>query len=234
MRVTLLAATALAGSMLFMVPGAQAFDWDRPYVGGVVGVVVSTGSIDWSFNNDYFEYTRSGTFDFSGIGLLAGVTSGINFRLDNNMVVGVEGDASIVWLKGSGTIAEDQYDGEFEAELNSLLTLRGRLGVLSDDEDTLFFVTGGVAGGQASASAYLANWGVFDDPEAAAMSGFVFGLIGGVGVEHAITDDVTVKGEVLGYVLGSLSGTGFAGKGDSSATYNPSGIIFRTGVNFHF
>jgi hypothetical protein len=66
------------------------------------------------------------------------------------------------------------------------------------------------------------------------MSGFVFGVIGGVGVEHVIKEDLTVKAEVLAYALGSLDGTGYAGKGESSATYNPSGIIFRTGINFHF
>jgi opacity protein-like surface antigen len=219
--------------MLFMVPGAQAFDWDRSYVGGVVGVVSSTGSIDWLFDNDFFEYTETGTFNFSGIGLLAGVTSGINYTLGDNLVVGVEGDTSIAWMHNSGVDDEDYYYGEFDERLEALLTLRGRIGKLTDDQKTLFYSTAGLAVGLVSASAYLED----DTPgvyEAAEISGLAIGVIGGVGVEHAIKEDVTVKAELLGYILGSLDGTGYAGKGESSATYNPSGIIFRTGINFHF
>lgn len=220
--------------MLFMVPGALAFDWSRPYVGGVVGVVSSTGSIDWLFENDGFVYTETGTFDFSGIGLLAGVTSGINYMLGDDMVVGIEGDASVAWMHNTGIDDESYYYGEFDERLEALLTLRGRFGRLSDDRKTLFYGTAGLAAGQVSASAYLEDSTQWDDYEAAEMSGLVFGVIGGVGIEHAIKDDTTVKAEVLGYILGSLDGTGYAGKGDSTATYSPSGIIFRTGINFHF
>jgi hypothetical protein len=229
MRTTSLALTALAGSMLFLVPGAQAFDWNGPYVGGVVGIVKSTGDIDWDTGN------YGGTFEFEGIGVLAGVTSGINFRLDGNMVVGIEGDASIAWLHNTGSEANEfAYDAEFEEELQSLLTLRGRFGALSDDENTLFFVTGGLAGGQVSASALIEEYLPIDDAEAAEMSGFAVGVIGGIGVEHVVKDDLTVKAEVLAYALGSLDGEGYSGKGDSTATYNPSGILLRTGLNFHF
>lgn len=232
MHKSLLAATALAGSMLFMVPGAQAFDWNGPYVGGVVGVVKSTGSIDWSFYN-IFEGDTDGTYEFDGLGAMAGVTVGINYKLDEKFVVGIEGDASLVWLKNSG-IDDDFYYGEFEEDLQSLLTLRGRFGVLSGDQNTLFYVTGGLAGGNVKASAYLEDFDPEFEPSAATMSGFVIGVIGGIGVEHVIKEDLTVKAEVLAYSLGSLDGTGYAGKGESSATYNPSGIIFRTGINFHF
>lgn len=235
MRKSLLTATALVGSMLFMVPGAaQAFDWNGPYVGGVIGVVKSTGDIEWTFNNEFFGDT-TGTFNFDGLGLLAGVTAGINYKLDDKFVVGIEGDASLAWLKSSGTDeTEEFYYGEFEEELQSLLTLRGRFGVLTDDQKTLFFVTGGLAGGNVKASAYLEDFDGEGPTSAAVMSGFVIGVIGGIGIEHVVKEDLTVKAELLAYRLGSLDGTGFAGKGESNATYNPSGIIFRTGVNFHF
>jgi outer membrane immunogenic protein len=229
-RKSLLAATALAGSVLFLVPGAQAFDWDGHYVGGVAGVIFSTGSID--FSEDYWG--DDFTFDFDGLGVMAGVTAGTNFKIDDKFVVGIEGDASLVWLNNESPFGEgDYYEGGFEEELQALLTLRGRFGVLTDDQDTLFYVTGGLAGGLAKASANVQN--PFGDPaEPATMSGFVIGVIGGVGAEHAIRDDLTVKAEILGYVLGSLDGNGYTGKGDSTATYNPSGIILRTGINFHF
>lgn len=232
MRKTLLAATALGSTVMFLVPGALAFDWNGPYIGGLTGVVKSTGSIDWSFSSDFLG-TTTGAFDFDGLGLLAGVTAGINYKLDDKFVVGVEGDASLVWLTSKGT-DEDFYYSEFEEELNSLLTLRGRFGVLTNDQKTLFYVTGGLAGGNVKASAYLEDFLVDDPPTPALMSGFVVGVIGGVGIEHVIKDDLTAKAEVLAYRLGSLSGTGYAGKGESTATYNPSGIIFRTGINFHF
>jgi opacity protein-like surface antigen len=233
MRKTLLAATALCSTVMFLVPGALAFDWNGPYVGGLTGVVKSTGSIDWS-SSGFFD-TPTGTFDFDGLGLLAGVTAGINYKLDDKFVVGVEGDASLVWLTSKGTEENLYYYGKFEEELNALLTLRGRFGVLTSDQKTLFYVTGGLAGGDVKASAYLEERYVSGlPPTPALMSGFVIGVIGGVGVEHVIKDDLTAKAEVLAYRLGSLSGTGYAGKGESTATYNPSGIIFRTGINFHF
>jgi len=235
MRNILLGATALVSSVMFLVPGAQAFDWNGPYVGGVVGVVKSTGSIDWTFYDNFAEESASGTFDFGGLGALAGVTAGFNYMLSDGFVVGIEGDASLAWLKSSGIDEQEFfYYGEFEEELQSLLTLRGRFGVLSADTNTLFFVTGGVAGGNVKASAHLDEFFAEDPSTAAEMSGFVFGVIGGVGVEHAIKEDLTVKAELLAYSLGSLDGTGYAGKGDSIATYHPSGIIFRTGINFHF
>ncbi|MGN6486987.1 MAG: outer membrane protein [Devosia sp.] len=236
MRKALLAATALVGSVIFLVPGAQAFDWNGRYVGGVVSIVKSTGSIDWSFD-DLLGEAASGTFSFDGVGALAGLTAGFNYRLDDKLVIGIEGDASVAFLKDSGTEDGGFWTAEFEEELQSLLTLRGRLGVLTNDTNTLFYVTGGLAGGQVKASALLVDEFPLDEeeePTAARMSGFVVGIIGGIGVEHAIRDNLTVKAEVLGYTLGSLSGDGFAGKGDSTATYHPSGFIFRTGLNFHF
>ncbi len=232
MKNTFIAATALAGSLLFIVPGAQAFDWNGPYVGGVVGVVKSTGDIDWTYF-DFFD-TFSGTYEFDGAGALAGVTAGFNYMLNDSFVVGIEGDASVAWLKSSGTFEDLLTYGEFEEELQSLLTLRGRLGILSDDKNTLFFVTAGLAGGNVEASALVEAFGALEPSSAAQMSGFVVGVIGGVGIEHAIKEDLTVKAEVLAYSLGSLDGSGFSGKGESAATYNPSGIILRTGINFHF
>jgi len=231
MHKSLLTATALVSSALFLVPGAQAFDWDGPYVGGVIGVVKSTGEIDWNVfdSGDFYPYT----FEFDGTGLLIGVTSGINFTLDDKYVVGIEGDASLAFLKSEGVFDDFDY-GEFEEELHSLLTLRGRAGVLSDDKDTYFFVTGGLAGGHVTANAYIEASEGGGEIEPIALSGFVFGVIGGVGVEHAITEDITVKGEILAYKLGSLSGSGYAGKGEANAVYQPSGFILRTGINFHF
>jgi opacity protein-like surface antigen len=234
LRKALLAATALVGSVMFLVPGAQAFDWNGHYVGGVVGVVNSTGSIDWSFENEEFDDGATGTHTFDGLGALGGLTAGFNYRLDDKLVIGIEGDASLVLLKDSASETGEFWTAEFEEELQSLLTLRGRLGVLTNDTNTLFYVTGGVAGGQVKASARVIDEDGDGPVSPATMSGFVVGIIGGVGVEHAIRDDLTVKAEVLGYTLGSLSGSGTTGKGDLEATYNPSGVIFRTGINFHF
>lgn len=233
MKTSLLAATALVSSTLFLVPGAQGFDWNKPYIGGVIGVVKSTGVIDWGVFDPVEEAYYPYTFEFDGAGLLIGVTSGINYTLDDKYVVGIEGDASLAFLKGEGVFDGDDY-GEFEEELHSLLTLRGRAGVLSDDKDTYFFVTGGLAGGHVTANAYVEAFGGEGESDVISLSGFVVGVIGGVGVEHAITDDLTVKGEILAYKLGSLSGSGYAGKGDADANYKPGGFILRTGINFHF
>lgn len=233
MRKALLAATALVGSVIFLVPGAQAFDWNGRYVGGVVGIVKSTGSIDF----EYFPIAGGpDSIEFDGIGGLAGITWGFNYKLSDKMVVGVEADASVASLKSSASGSNFDFPpwiGEFEETLESLLTLRGRLGALSPDGNTLFYATAGLAGGQVTLRSFIDN-GIGPEPIAATTSGFAIGLIGGVGIEHAIKDDLTVKAEILAYQLGSLSGIGDIGKGEFEATHNPSGIIFRTGLNFHF
>lgn len=240
MRSKLLAATALTTSILFLVPGAFAqssYDWGGAYVGVTVGGVGTTSEITTT--------SFAGDFDVHGSGWLAGITAGYNFVLNENFVVGIEGDASFAGL-------DIPTDGDSIAsageKLDSLLSLRARAGLTTGP--LLTYATLGIAGGQASYSTDIVDLGK-GTPSPSTGSGFVTGVIGGAGMEVAVNDNVSVKLEGLMYQMSPLSGSGNtggggiiipdpevevpdAGKGEYDSDYKPSGVVIRSGVNFRF
>jgi outer membrane immunogenic protein len=105
----------------------------------------------------------------------------------------------------------------------------------------MFYGTGGVAygGGSAHANVYDADagWGW-----AESKSDTRVGWTLGAGVEYAITNNVTVKGEYLYYNLGTTNEVGVA-TGNALTAFPTSylaskvtyeGSIFRAGVNYKF
>lgn len=229
MRFSLLAATALTTTISFLVPGVgfsqSAYDWSGAYVGVNAGIVYSDAPIS-TFNFADGAFTDGETPIYAN-GALLGVTAGFNTNMAG-VVVGVEGDASWANVHGERSGA----DGDFEASLDSLLTLRGRLGFTSGN--ALFYGTAGVAAGHASYSATLQNAFPFDPVVTAEASGFVGGVVGGAGVEFALTDTLSIKTEGLMYQLAPLSAVGDTGKGSFDSEYAPNGVSVRTGLNFSF
>lgn len=220
MRFTLLTATALTTTITFLVPGVgfaqTAYDWSGAYVGVNAGVVYSDAPVTIDDTDDTPIYAS---------GALLGVTAGYNLDMAG-VVVGIEGDAN--WANVHGE--RSGSSGEFEAGLDSLLTLRGRLGFTSGN--ALFYGTAGLAAGHASYSAAPGEWIA---PETAEASGFVGGAVGGVGVEFALTDNMSVKTEGLYYQLAPLSAVADTGKGGTyDSEYAANGVTLRSGVNFSF
>lgn len=228
MRVTLLAATALSTTMWFVVPhvavAQSTFDWSGPYVGASLGVVSTTSDI---------TTTDSGPFGFSTQGALAGLTIGYNQQVNDLFVVGIEADGSLTTVDGSSKTAPTFSDAD--ERLESLLTLRGRLGVTNGP--VFAYGTFGLAGGNASYSALVQDFA--KDGAPAENSGFVAGVTGGAGVEVALNNNITVKTEGLMYSLSPLEASSDANvtdvtKGDYDSKYTPSGLVVRTGINVHF
>jgi len=220
LRFSLLAATALTTTITFLVPGVgfaqSAYDWAGGYVGVTAGVVYSDAPVTIDDTAETSIYARGG---------LLGVTAGYNMDMAG-VVVGIEGDASWASLHGE----RSGPSGDFSADLDSLLTLRGRLGLASGN--ALFYGTAGIAAGHASFTA-LPNG--FFAPETAEDSGFVAGGVAGVGVEVALTDNMSIKTEGLMFQLAPLSTVADAGKGDTyDAEYAPGGVSVRSGLNVSF
>lgn len=220
MRFSLLAATALTTTITFLVPGVafaqSAYDWSGAYVGVNAGIVYSDAPVTIDDTDVTPIYATGG---------LLGVTAGYNMDMAG-VVVGIEGDASLANVQGERSGAS----GDFTADLDSLLTLRGRLGFTSGN--ALFYGTAGIAAGHAS---FTASPGDLITPETAETSGFVAGGVAGVGVEFALTDTMSIKTEGLIFQLAPLSTVADTGKGGSyDAEYAPSGVTLRTGVNFQF
>jgi len=228
MRNELLLATALGTSLSLSVAavavaGPASVDWSGPYVGVTAGVGASTSNIevDYDYSASLLEH-----LSLPSAGVLGGVTAGYNVQL-GDFVIGVEADGSVTSLAGSDHLVSYQP----EDRLESLLSLRARLGVASGP--FLAYGTFGVAGGHSSFSTEIADVAK-GPPTAATGSGFATGVIGGGGVEYAMTENLSVKGEALVYSLGGVTGTGDTGKGGYTAEHRPSGLLVKTGVNLHF
>ena len=129
-----------------------------------------------------------------------------------------------------------------KANLDWLGTTRARLGfVATPDNRLMIYATGGVAYGGGSS-----NFNAFDTQNNFFLSGSPsssrVGWTIGAGVEYAITNNITIKGEYLYYNLGSTSftssptgpfATAFPGV-VATTKYTFDGSIIRAGVNYKF
>jgi len=176
---------------------APAFTWTGFYLGGV-------GGYDWGKAD-----TDNGDFDADG--WRGGLFSGYNFQLDNNVVLGVEGDVTYGNADGSGgtpnTSVKNDWDG----------TLRGRLGYAFGR--FMIYGTGGLAVGRVEAS----EGGVSDDNTAV-------GWTAGAGVETAFTDNVFGRLEYRYTDLGSDNYS--LGTTSPDVNYTSNSVMAGIGVKF--
>jgi outer membrane immunogenic protein len=232
------------------------FTWTGFYIGLNAGGVWASGSRSatlfapgaGAFLSGYFP----GGIGSSTSGFIGGGQAGYNWQT-GAFVLGVETDFdgttmsksfnfTSVPFTAAGIYNGDTLNVNAKASLDWLGTTRARFGfVATPDNRLMFFATGGVAYGGGSS-----NFNVFD-----ATHGFFWtgnpsssrvGWVVGGGVEYAITNNITVKGEYLYYNLGStnittagnaLAAAAFPGT-YATAHYSYNGSIFRAGVNYKF
>ena len=153
------------------------------------------------------------TFD-QGRGMLGGIQAGYNHDF-GGLVLGAETDLQL------SNIGYDEVPAPgitARTQIDSFGTLRGRVGIAADR--FLPYVTGGVA--YANASISLAGPGGSVRVE----DTYVGWTVGG-GVEYAVTDNVSIKGEYLYLDFGAADfGTGV----DSDLTSH----VARVGLNYRF
>lgn len=196
--------TVAAAALLAFVGGAQAADlmdaptgyWSGFYVGGQVGYYDAT----WDF--------PGGGPDFdAGDGVSLGGYAGVNYEMNNNLVVGIEGDYNAAF--------GDDVVGGPPFQIGSFGSIRARIGYAMDA--TLIYVTGGLAliDGEASFSGP-------PDP------GFEIGYAVGGGVEHFLNSTISAKLEYL-YMASSDFGPPALPPGTDLEMHT-----VRAGVAFHF
>ena len=183
---------------------ASAYDWSGFY-GGVHG-----GYAWGEFETDGLDF---GSVDADGDGFFGGVQAGYNAQF-GNIVAGLEADWS--W---SGIDGDDNDNlGDISADLNWFGTARGRVGYAWDR--VLFYGTGGLA---------------FGETEVASINGSekntALGWTAGGGIETAVTDNITIKGEYLYVDLGEEDFTTPLGD-EGEASYDAH--TFRVGLNYKF
>jgi outer membrane immunogenic protein len=242
------------------------FTWTGFYVGLNAGGIWSTGSRSTTFYANGFpflstDYTNS--LGSGASGFLGGAQAGYNWQ-SGAFVMGLEtdidwtstnknysfvgspfpGGSTVITPGGSiVNLSGDALHVNASAKMNWIGTTRARLGfVATPDNRLMFYGTGGFAYG--GGSGYLNIWdntqGLFwhGSPSSSRV-----GWTLGAGVEYAITNNVTIKGEYLYYNLGSshvvtaanTSAYTIFGPGVyATAKYNYDGSIFRAGVNYKF
>lgn len=201
------------------------FDWDRFYGGVYVGYGIANVEISNDFGVAFFN----GNLDISG--LLGGVTVGKNFRSDNEIVFGIEGDFGFANMRGSlvPPIIDPATYGQYSAKIDRTATLRARLGVLADDDEkVLIYLTGGIAGAHASATA---QYGSFNP--SFSNSKWLVGYTVGGGVEVALSEKITFKTEYLYTDLRGQVGVGLSAINNVNFDFKSTHQI-RAGLNFHF
>jgi outer membrane immunogenic protein len=224
----LISGAAVAADMPVKAPAfAPPFSWSGCYIGGNVGG--AWADVDQSVNVREIVVIQSSGRSSSAI---AGVQAGCNWQSTPNWVFGVEGDFNWLNLKRShdftSTSGEDSV-GSQTTKLRWLTTVRARLGYAWDR--SLFYVTGGLAGGGVKSSASAAFVGgnsIFS----VSTSDTRWGWTVGAGYEYAFTRTISGKLEYLHFDLGSINtASGPADQFTWATNAKVSGDLVRVGIN---
>ena len=171
------------------------YDWSGFYAGGWVGTACIDGTV---LENLTGPPATSVTYLNAGCGFKGGIVGGYNHQIDN-IVFGLEGD----WGMSDDIVHNTQAGADFRFKLDSIATLRARLGYAFDD--TMFYIAGGGAYAQGEYNFITGPAG----PNG--IKADQFGWTAGLGVEHAFTDQLRFRLEETYTSLGDGHYTGTCG-----------------------
>ncbi len=213
-----LAGTAFAADLpsrkeapVYVAP-TPAFSWTGFYVGADIGGAFSSTSL-----NNTFTGMNSHSLDTSGV--MGGGYVGYNYQLNQNFVLGLEGDfqgtsasQSSSWLDPSVGVAFTERNS-----LDWLASINGRLGISYDR--ALFYAIGGAAWAGTSASLSVTAAAIPLASSSTTLTGYD---IGG-GVEYAFTPNWLGRVEYRYYDFGNYN--------MSAAAYTLTPFRLQTSVN---
>jgi len=245
-----------AAMVLITANAAQAAEpFESQHIGITIGGLSGQGS----------EARTTGTPAFLALGptvipkdlsmeeqaIVASLAYGFDTRLSDRWVVGAEMDVSYSNLDQKKTFSGAPIAGLAPAglrtsaseKLDYMATLRGRVGFMPND-NTLFYLTGGLAAGHFEAKADVAVNGSSTLAWSGKDVGTKVGWTVGAGIEYSVTENISLKGEALYYNLGDISVTakgnpavrGVAALNGVDYAYKTDlkGIIARLGLNYRF
>jgi opacity protein-like surface antigen/outer membrane protease len=172
-------------------------------------------------------------------GWLAGGQYGYNHQI-GVMVFGFEQDIMLgtpAATTNAGGFVTATYPSAFAQtqKIDWLSTLRGRVGATADDR-TLIYATGGVALAGITTTTSLSFPG-FTTAFTGASSDLRVGWTAGVGLEYALTAELSAKLEYLYFDVGGSAVVAQANESTSLETHDRAqlaGQIVRVGVNYRF
>lgn len=240
------ASTAFAADLpartMVAAPPMMVPNWQGLFVGGSLGGSWLNSSIDdTAYNPVGYGVSTGSRSEANSVGVLGGLQVGYNLQ-SRNFVYGVQADLS--WLGGAkSSVTGSQntsagYYGGYAGQttktsrLSALGTVRARAGI--DFGGTLPYITGGVAFGQIKNS-YSYN-GYFGQGSSSTKS-WTPGFVIGAGIEHMLTEHVSVVGEVLWVKFRDKSvagpNLGYGGN-NGSVQFSNQAAIARAGLNYRF
>lgn len=200
-----LAADLPAISEPYYAPQAVVYDWSGAYIG-------LNGGYAWGDTDARGILLEGDPFSVGPVsagldvdGWFGGAQAGINMQ-HGMFVFGLEADIQYSGIEGSASVLgfpnPDIGTGDVtdvDIDLEWFGTARVRVGAAFDR--VLVYATGGLAYGNVEASARVTDNGTYDESDSD--SNTHFGYTIGAGVEYAVSDNWTVKGEYLYVDLGS-------------------------------
>jgi outer membrane immunogenic protein len=220
---------AMAADAVVEVPVTPEWNWSGAYIGLHGGYGWSDGSAEY---NEDVGPCGPGFFvgcavDLDPEGAFGGIQAGYNYQFGNGFVLGVEGDWSFANL-------HDGDEGVFgfffpsatrvDLEIDQLATIQARFGYAVGQ--WLPFVTLGWGFAHVERSAFNEDFGV-DSSEEKWHNGWTIGA----GVEYAIDDHWSVKGEYRYFDAGDEDySLGFAGGTNVDLEIH----TVRFGINYGF
>ena len=198
---------------------APVFSWTGLYIG-------VNGGGAWGRTDPFDSVGGPGTAHHDVSGAFVGASIGYNYQFSPNLVAGLEGDVDWADISGKTTCPNAAFTCSTHADM--LGSVRGRFGYAIDR--LLMFTTGGLGIGDFRYRTYRTATGVdFATPYTTTAVGWVLGA----GLEYAITDHVSLKGEYDFY--GFPSSTAAAGVLDPGAVKLGTNIqVAKFGVNYKF
>ena len=218
-------AVASAADMPVKAPApivAPLYNWTGPYVGIAGGYGWgNSGQTDPGIVINQTVTSEDGSYAVNG-GILGG-TLGYNWQ-QGPWVFGVEGDYSWADISGSSNVCGASSPHPCGTKLESLGTLRGRIGyAMGATGNWLPYVTGGLAVGELNA---------WDSLLSQSGSDFRAGWTVGGGVEVGITRNWTAKIEYLYVDLGSQQMFNIVPGVPETVSFTAN--IIRGGINYRF
>ena len=226
-----------------------AFSWTGFYIGGNVGGAWGSGSLETETTVagvPVFSNIIPNKFGNEGSGVIGGGQAGYNYQI-GLAVLGIETDIDWTDIHRSGDVTF-AGPGPFttttigKTETQWIGTTRGRLGYAFGNENRLLaYGTGGVAYGGIHNTGSVTINGATDFWSGSGGPTLV-GWTAGGGLEYAITNNITIRGEYLFYDLGServaIAPNGAAAGDFPGAAFtakaNFEGSIARGGINWKF
>jgi outer membrane immunogenic protein len=226
-------------------PPAPAFSWTGCYIGGDVGGAWSSQDVSNTSPVSTDQAGVTGTINASGV--IGGAYGGCNFQWTPAWVIGVEGDWSGANLNGTAVAPNLLANGTpvgsggiaWSSNLDSIATIRGRIGYVWAPNILVYF-TGGGAWGRTSYTAVDAFTGGCPNCGATSFSNTASGWVIGGGVDWAPwSNNWIVRVEYLHYDLEGATSTSFFQSAPSFVAANPtwnniSVDSVRAGLSYKF